>query len=247
VFIFLIPAVFGAVLGFIIILLLRISILMLLRCAFFSAFYRKKPAASNVMFIVLETWNIALTFGFVTVRAVKLIAISVMFIARCDVPFLAPGVGKIGPVELDGSFTAFRKNLLMHEAHRHPLIERFGLLCLLKLRAGDHFGTRAGAAWRLLYVLTMMPWLRKYRIKGKLIERKLSEGGKEASDELDKVSKLESRNKRDELRNSSLFFDCEEFDEASMVQELMIKNCLLEARILELEGQLKGSATEPVK
>ncbi|KAL3905821.1 MAG: hypothetical protein SGILL_009524, partial [Bacillariaceae sp.] len=25
------------------------------------------------------------------------------------------------------------------------------------------FGTRGGSAWRLLYVLTLMPWLKKYR------------------------------------------------------------------------------------
>jgi hypothetical protein len=42
-------------------------------------------------------------------------------------------------------------------------LERFGLLCLLKLRCGDRFGSRAGGAWQLLFVLCLMPWLRKYR------------------------------------------------------------------------------------
>jgi hypothetical protein len=43
-------------------------------------------------------------------------------------------------------------------------IERFGLLCLLKLRHKDNFGNRPNACWRLLYTLTLFPWLRKYRV-----------------------------------------------------------------------------------
>jgi hypothetical protein len=57
----------------------------------------------------------------------------------------------------------YRKDLLLHEAHRHPYVERLGALCLLKLNRGDAFGTRGGSAWRLLYVLSLMPWLKKYR------------------------------------------------------------------------------------
>lgn len=90
-------------------------------------------------------------------------AISILFIARIDTPVLAPGVGRLGPVELDAASFDFRKEVLMHEAHRHVLIERFGALCLIKLYNGDSFGSRAGGAWRLLYVLITMPWLRKYR------------------------------------------------------------------------------------
>ena len=89
--------------------------------------------------------------------------------------FLAPSVGEIGPIKLDGLPFAFKRDLLLHEAHRHPFSELFGLLCLLKLRCcgaviGDNthstsssFGTRAHASWRLLAVLTLMPWLKKYR------------------------------------------------------------------------------------
>jgi hypothetical protein len=86
-----------------------------------------------------------------------------MYIARIDTPFMAPGVGVFGPVHVDGYPLAFRKDVLLSEAHRNVYLERLGLLFLLKLRCGDRFGSRAGGAWRLLYVLCLMPWLRKYR------------------------------------------------------------------------------------
>jgi hypothetical protein len=115
---------------------------------------------------------------------------------RLAAAFLAPGVGRVGPLEVDSYPRVFRKDLVVHvraptfgrdfetvcawsiarvltkvnffffmqEAHRHVFIERFGLLCLLKLRHKDAFGRRANACWRLLYTLTLFPWLRKYRV-----------------------------------------------------------------------------------
>jgi hypothetical protein len=59
---------------------------------------------------------------------------------------------------------SFRKDVLIHDAHRHPYMERWGLLYLLKLRHGASFGTPAGAAWRILLTLALMPWLRNYRV-----------------------------------------------------------------------------------
>ena len=50
--------------------------------------------------------------------------------------------------------------------HRHPYIERLGFLFMLKLTQGSKFGDTAGAAWRVLLVLTLMPWMRKYRRNG---------------------------------------------------------------------------------
>ena len=34
---------------------------------------------------------------------------------------------------------------------------------MLKLRHGDNFGRQAGARWRILFALALMPWLRKCR------------------------------------------------------------------------------------
>jgi len=51
--------------------------------------------------------------------------------------------------------------------HRHPYMERWAFLYMLKLRYGKRFGTRAGAVWRILYVLSLMPWMRKYRVNAR--------------------------------------------------------------------------------
>lgn len=92
----------GAVLGFRIILLLRLTVLLTLLRVFVSAFYHKKSGASNIMFTVLEVWSIGLTLGFLFVRTLKPVTIEIFFIARNDTPFLSPGVGMLGPIELDG-------------------------------------------------------------------------------------------------------------------------------------------------
>jgi hypothetical protein len=98
------------------------------------------------------------------VRLVKLIMISAFYIGRLDTPLFAPGVGMVGPMHLDAHPIQFRKDLLVHDAHRHPYIERLSVIYLLKLRYGEQFGHRAGGQWRLIFVIALMPWLRRYRL-----------------------------------------------------------------------------------
>jgi len=68
------------------------------------------------------------------------------------------------PSDLDKFPSIYRQGLLSADAHRHPYIERLGLIYLLKIRHGSKFGTTAGSIWRLLFVFSLMPWLRKFRI-----------------------------------------------------------------------------------
>jgi hypothetical protein len=86
-------------------------------------------------------------------------------LGRIDTPVLAPGVGVVGPVIFDGFPVIFRKDLLVHDAHRHPYMERLGMMYTMKLLHGDSFADRPGSCWRLLMVLVLMPWLRKHRIR----------------------------------------------------------------------------------
>jgi hypothetical protein len=64
----------------------------------------------------------------------------------------------------------FRKAILASDAHRHPYIERLGMMYMMKLKHGDKFGKKSSSTWRLLFVFALMPWLRKYRILDKDID-----------------------------------------------------------------------------
>jgi hypothetical protein len=97
-------------------------------------------------------------------RICKLLITAALYVGRIDTPLLAPGVGRLGVLELDGYPVIFVKDILSHEAHRHPYLELMGVMYLMKLRYGEHFGNRAGSTWRLIFVYALMPWLNKYRI-----------------------------------------------------------------------------------
>mmetsp|Transcript_2270 Transcript_2270/g.3370 ORF Transcript_2270/g.3370 Transcript_2270/m.3370 type:complete len:84 (-) Transcript_2270:557-808(-) len=71
-------------------------------------------------------------------------------------------------------------------------IERLGRIYLLKIRQGNNFASDAGNAWRLIFVLTLFPWLRQYRVKARNV----------ASSDERRVK--ETRHKV----NCSAFFDC---------------------------------------
>jgi hypothetical protein len=237
--------IFGAVAGFAFILAIRMAVLIVLRISFFSALYRNKPGAANIMFTVLEVWNVALTLGFVFIRTITLILISTLYVARIDTPFLAPGVGRFGGVDMDTISIAFEKDLLIHEAHRHMFIERFGLLCLLKLHAGSKFGTRAGSAWRLLFVLITMPWLRKYRVDRNTIalEEEIEQMQDDMEGETD-VSRLsEQKLKMKDLQSEKALMNVEK-DLANEASELRKRNEYLEGEVKILQQRLIDFSTQ---
>ena len=68
------------------------------------------------------------------------------------------------PIGLDNFPHIFRQSILAADAHRHPYIERLGMMYLMKLKHGEKFGKKSASTWRLLFVFALMPWLRKYRI-----------------------------------------------------------------------------------
>ena len=150
--------------GVLIITLLRLVIITCCRIRYFQGLYRKRPGAANLGILALEWASFALSSGFIFVRMVKLLLAAGFSIGRIDRPFLAPGVGQIGPIELDNFPTIFLRDILAHEAHRHPYLELLGTMYLTKLRYGKHFGKAAGSCWRLLFVYALMPWLHRYRM-----------------------------------------------------------------------------------
>ena len=150
--------------GIIIVLVIKLILVRSCRCTMYVAFYRKRPAAGNISALALECANFALSVGFVFLRLIKILITGALYVGRIDTPFLAEGVGRIGGFELDNYPRIFMKDILAHEAHRHPYINLLGVMYLMKLRYGEHFGNRAGSTWRLIFVHALMPWLHRYRL-----------------------------------------------------------------------------------
>ena len=158
------PWIIGSVIAFLIIISIQGIFLYVFRGVFFQNLYRKNVLGANIMHIVLEAWSVALSVGYVAWKIFNILLVCTFFLARVDQNFLAPGVGKIGPLVVDELPDHFRRDLVVHEAHRHPYIEMLGMACLIKLRAGDGFGRHGNSCWRVMLVLALMPWLSKYRI-----------------------------------------------------------------------------------
>lgn len=161
----------AALVGIIVVVLINAVITLLqMKSSGRRAFYRQNPFSENMFLLARECAYIALSPLFSIIRAANLIMVATLYIGRLDTLFVAPGVGQIKNFQLDGYPYIFLTDILQHEAHRHPYIELFSSLCLLKLEKGDAFVNRAGVGWRLVFVLSLMPWLGKYRRSGNAVE-----------------------------------------------------------------------------
>jgi hypothetical protein len=137
--------------------------------------------------LALEWANYVLSVAFILIRMCKLIFVATTSIGKIDRPFLAHGVGQIGWFEFDSYPTIHTRDLVAHEAHRHPYIEILGHMYLMKLRHADSFGNRAGSAWRLIFVYALMPWFHKYRIRdGEYGKNRIKDGDESDIEESDK-------------------------------------------------------------
>jgi hypothetical protein len=146
-------------------ILLKMLLTMFCRQKSYRYFYRIKPQVAQVSSLALEWWYVALGGAIILGRVLQYLLAAVFWVGRCDVPFLHPDVQLFG-YSFDYIPTHFTKDLLVHEAHRHPYIERLAQLYLMKLRHGT-FVSDAGAAWRQLAVLALFPWLSKHRVLNK--------------------------------------------------------------------------------
>ena len=168
-------------------------------------------------------------------------------VGRIDTPFLAPGVGVVAGVELDSYPTVHMREVMSHEAHKHPYMESLGTIYLMKLRHGKSFCTHAGSCWRLIFVYALMPWMQKYRIFENKSEREEDpnppsangkmHGSKIASVELSGMSR--SFTKAPRMLAKSV--------RANNPQEIMIRKLLAQVKDLEFalaEAELKLAAKQ---
>ena len=146
---------FAIAIGALLAVLLRTIIMMIGRQKYFQAFYRTRPAGANVYFLALEWANFALTVAFALGRFAKLLAVASLSVGRIDTQILSDDVTSLGPIDMDSAPTMHTRAILIQEAHRHPYLEALGSFYLTKLRYGNKYCTRAGSAWRLIFVVSV--------------------------------------------------------------------------------------------
>jgi septal ring factor EnvC (AmiA/AmiB activator) len=109
---------------------------------------------------------------------------------------------------------------------------------MMKLRHGDRFGDAVGTSWRLLFVYALFPWIRKYRIGGKVHDTSRSRMDRDLSPKNDLCinQNEDSASLRDQLRKLK-----SEVEETERLRQ-QIKR--MESEINHLQMHLNEAKTE---
>ena len=146
-----------------------------------KGFYRKRPYLYNIGSIFLEAAKFALSVPIVTFRAFIMLIVCCCYMGRMDTRAFIKG----RDCNQDRFPGMFLFELMQTDAHHHPYVECLGSLLLMKLVHPDEFATAEGSVWRLLYVLTLMPWLQKKRAEARELQVRASTSSEEGSSPTD--------------------------------------------------------------
>lgn len=128
------------------------------RGKFLVALYRRSVFGANITGVFFECWNFSTAALTIIKRIGLVVATSFVGLGRIDIPFLHPSLGN------DAVADNFRREILVHDAHMHPYLDRLSGMYMRRLRDRERFGSVEGQAWRCLFVIGLCPWLVKYRI-----------------------------------------------------------------------------------
>lgn len=128
----------------------------------YQGFYRKKVTRNNIGGLALETVTIGLGLFYAIARVAKILIASLLYISRIDTNLLSQDLN-VGPLN-DAYPRFFRQALLLQESHKHPWLEVLGKMYLMKIRYREKFVSSAGYSYRLVFALSLLPYLRKYRL-----------------------------------------------------------------------------------
>lgn len=112
----------ATVIGMLGIFLVRMVTIRSSRKSLYRVFYRQQPGKANILVLAMEWASFSLSAGYIVSRFIKLALATFSCIGRVDTQFLAPGVGRLGPIELDNYPLVHRKDVLTHEVSGHRTI-----------------------------------------------------------------------------------------------------------------------------
>jgi hypothetical protein len=75
--------IIAQLIGIMVTLIPKIVGILIFRGYAFAGFYRKKVAFANVVFLLLECWNVAITVGFLLIRSILLFLLAIFYIGEC--------------------------------------------------------------------------------------------------------------------------------------------------------------------
>ena len=140
----------------------------------YKGFYRKRVTRNNIGGLALETVTIGLGVFYAIARVAKILIVTLLYISRIDTNLLSLDLN-VGPLN-DAYPRFFRQALLLQESHKHPWLEVLGKMYLMKIRYREKFVSSAGYSYRLVFALSLLPYLRKYRLTNRGVGQGDDEG-----------------------------------------------------------------------